>query len=185
MKDELPEEEGEDNSLALVPIQRLEIESNSVKIQDSQCIKPGWSLLRQAFLPKRQCMEKSEKTTSVFGWVLRPMSWHTSAVVYPDQKLSSSGLDENSSSTLDGVSGAIVPFEPIVICPPLSPNHGMEPLSEEFLDLCKKFSSSCRLFSYEELLSATSNFMPGSFPFPNVTNLVSSVLKVKCYRNNF
>ncbi|XP_050124649.1 protein kinase STUNTED-like [Malus sylvestris] len=160
LADELPAEGVEDNSLALVPIQRLDLASNSFKLQDSQCLKPGWSLIRQAFLPKRQHVEKSEKKTSVFRWVLRPLSWHTSSVIYPDQKQNNSCHGEDSSSVLDGISGAIVPFEPDAIYSPLFPNHGNDPLPEEFVDSCKKFSSSCRLFSYEELLSATSNFIP-------------------------
>lgn len=163
LPDESEGEDGEENSLALVPIQRLDISSNSIKIQDSQCFKPGWSLLRHTFLPKRQCMEKTEKKTSVFGWALRPLSWNTSAVVYPDHKLVNSAQDEDCSSMLNGISGAIVPFGPNAVCPPLSPHHGMEPLPEEFLDLCKKYSSSCRLFCYKELLLATSNFRPGLF----------------------
>ncbi|CAB4308315.1 unnamed protein product [Prunus armeniaca] len=160
LPDELEGEDGEENSLALVPIQRLDILSNSIKIQDSQCFKPGWSLLRHTFLPKRQCMEKTEKKTSVFGWALRPLSWNTSAVVYPDHKLVNSGQDQDCSSMLNGISGAIVPFGSNSVCPPLSPHHGMEPLPEEFLDLCKKYSSSCTLFCYKELLLATSNFRP-------------------------
>lgn len=174
LTDESEGEDGEENSLALVPIQRLDITSNSIKIQDSQCFKPGWSLLRHTFLPKRQYMEKTEKKKSVFGWALRPLSWNTSAVVYPDHKLVNSGQDHDCSSMLNGISGAIVPFGPNAVCPPLSPHHGMEPLPEEFLDLCKKYSSSCRLFCYKELLSATSNFGPGLFLFPNFTILVLS-----------
>lgn len=185
LADELPAEGVEDNSLALVPIQRLDIASNSFKLQDSQCLKPGWSLIRQAFLPKRQHVEKSGKKTSVFRWVLRPLSWHTSSVIYPDQKQNNSCHGEDSSSVLDGISGAIVPFEPDAIYSPLFPNHGNDPLPEEFVDSCKKLSSSCRLFSYEELLSATSNFIPGLFPFPNFMILVLSVLQAGCYSHKF
>ncbi|XP_062007354.1 protein kinase STUNTED [Rosa rugosa] len=153
---ELPGDGNEDNSLALVPFQRM----NSIKAQNPHCFKPGWSILRWRFLRRQQHKKKSDEKTSVLVRVSKPLSSHTSAVVYPDQKHSNSSQDGDHSSMPDGVSSTTVSLGSNEIFPPLTPNHGMETLPEEFLDLCKKYSSSCRLFSYEELLLATSNFLP-------------------------
>ncbi|PRQ49462.1 putative protein kinase RLK-Pelle-RLCK-VI family [Rosa chinensis] len=153
---ELPGDGNEDNSLALVPFQRM----NSIKTQNPHCFKPGWSILRWTFLRRQQHKKKSDEKTSVLGQLSKPLSSHTSAVVYPDQKHSNSSQDGDHSSVPDGASSTTVSLGSNEIFPPLTPNHGMESLPEEFLDLCKKYSSSCRLFSYEELLLATSNFLP-------------------------
>lgn len=156
LTDELPVDGNEDDSLTLVPFQRL----NSIKTQNSHCFKPGWSILRWTLLRRQQHKEKSDEKTSVMGQVSKPLSSHTSAVVYPDQKHINSSQDGADSSMPDGISGATVSLGSNEICPLPTPNHGMESLPEEFLDLCKKYSSNCRLFSYEELLLATSNFLP-------------------------
>ncbi|XP_004289287.1 PREDICTED: probable receptor-like serine/threonine-protein kinase At5g57670 [Fragaria vesca subsp. vesca] len=153
---QLPGDETKDESLALVPFQSL----NSVKNQRPHCFKPGWSILRWTFLRRQQHKEKSPEKTSVLGRFSKPLSSHTSAVVHPDQKHSNSSQDGDHSSMPDGISEATVSLGSNESFPPLTPNHGMESLPEEFLELCKKYSSSCRLFSYEELLLATSNFLP-------------------------
>lgn len=162
-EDELPGDDADNNSLALVPIQRHDTASNSVVIQDSKCSKSRWPFLRRVFLPKQQYLEKSVKKTSVFQWVLRLPSFQSSAVVYPDQKQGISDQDEDHCSSLDGESGAIVPFGSNTVCHPFSPNHGLESFPKELLNLNEKYSSTCRLFSFQELLLATSNFSYGLF----------------------
>ncbi|KAG2716163.1 hypothetical protein I3760_03G110900 [Carya illinoinensis] len=112
------------------------------------------------FLPKRQCAEKSAKRTSVFQWVSRLPSWHSSAVVYPGRKKRTSDQDDDNYSSLDEESGAIVPFGSAAVCGPLSPCNAMGSLPKELLGLHEKYSSICRLFTYQELSSATSSFMP-------------------------
>lgn len=42
-------------------------------------------------------------------------------------------------------------------------NHNEGPIPKELLDLQEKYSSSCTLYSFQELASATSNFAPGLF----------------------
>ncbi|XP_039016845.1 probable receptor-like serine/threonine-protein kinase At5g57670 [Hibiscus syriacus] len=111
---------------------------------------PGWSLLRWVFLPKRHHSENSSAKKSVDQWVLKSPSQHSSAVVYPDLR-----QKNNHSSDLDGETGAIVPVGCEAICP-LSPSD----FPKELQSLLEKSSSSYRLFSYEELLEATSSFMP-------------------------
>ncbi|PON86233.1 Serine/threonine protein kinase [Trema orientale] len=161
VEDNLSTSDVEDNSLALVPIQAYQAASDSFVIQDSQCLKPGWALLRRMFLPKRQFIEKSVKRTCVLQWVLRLPSWHCSAVVYPDQKQSILyHQDDHHCSDLEGESRAIVPFGCSLASFPLSPNSGLESLPKEFLNLHEKYSATCRVFSFQELLQATSNFMP-------------------------
>lgn len=152
--------DGEDNSLALVPVQTHHAAFDSLVIQHSQCSKPGWALLRRLFLPKQQDTEASVKKSSVFQWVLRLPSWHSS-VVYPDQKQSISNQDDDHCfSALDGENQAIVPFGHNTASPPLSPNNGLESLLKELLNLHENYSATCRLFSFQELLQATSNFLP-------------------------
>ncbi|KAE7997555.1 hypothetical protein FH972_002181 [Carpinus fangiana] len=159
---ELPGDGGEDNSLALVPYQSLvDTNSSSVVIQESPESKSGWSILRWAFLSKRQHVEKSLKRTSVFQWLLRLPSWQSSAVVYPDQKKSNCDQEDDNCISLDEESGAIVPFGSTTVCPPpLFPSSGLVSLPKELLGLRGIYSSSCMCFSYQELLLATSNFMP-------------------------
>ncbi|KAF3960182.1 hypothetical protein ACB098_04G045500 [Castanea mollissima] len=155
-------DDGEVNSLAMVPYQSAEaVESSSsvVILDEPPELKSGWSILRRVFLPNQQYVEKPVKKTSVFQWVLRLPSWHSSAVVYPDQKQSNLDKDDERCSSLDGETGAIVPFESSVVCP-LSPCNGLGNLPKELLGLHEKYSSTCRLFNYRELLLATSNFKP-------------------------
>ncbi|XP_022750904.1 probable receptor-like protein kinase At5g18500 isoform X2 [Durio zibethinus] len=142
-----------DNRLALVPFQTSE--GNSILVRKLPSSRPSWSLLRRVFLPKRHHSENSSAKKSVVQLVLKLPSQHSSAVVYPDQRQNHSDQEKNHSSDLDGEYGAIVPvgYEPIC---PLSPCN----FPEELQSLPEKYSSSCRLFSYQELLEATSNFMP-------------------------
>ncbi|KAK8673716.1 hypothetical protein V6N13_112033 [Hibiscus sabdariffa] len=137
------------NRLDLVPFQTSE--DNVVLVRKL----PGWSLLRWVFLPKRHHSENSSAKRSVDQWVLKLPSQHSSAVVYPDLRQNRLDLKKNHSSNLDGETGAIVPVGCEAICP-LSPCD----FPKELQNLLEKSSSSCRLFSYQELLEATSSFMP-------------------------
>ncbi|XP_050207022.1 protein kinase STUNTED-like isoform X2 [Mercurialis annua] len=155
---------GGDNSLALVLVPTTEAVPNS----DSSAVvrlpegKLGWSILRRIFLPKRWITEKSRgKKTSVTKCVQKLPSSNSSSVVYPDQKQNNSNMKEDQWSILDGENGAIVPVvEPNISWCAISPSHGSDGLPEELKGLHEKYSSSCRLFSYDELCLATSNFMP-------------------------
>ncbi|XP_015573007.2 protein kinase STUNTED isoform X1 [Ricinus communis] len=153
-----------DNSLALVPVQTNEAVTNfnSSVVERSPEYKHGWSILRRVFLPKRRHREESHgKRTSVVKWVFKVPSRNSSSVVYPDQKQVVLSLKDDHSSNFDGENGAIVPMVgPKVAWCPISPLLGSSGLPEELKGLHERYSSSCRLFSYEELCSATSNFMP-------------------------
>lgn len=158
LEDDLSVCNSEDNSLALVPIQPYQAASDPLAIQDSQFLNPGWALLRRLFLPFRQSIEASVKKSSRFQCVLRLPSWHSS-VVYPDQKQTICNQDDDRSA-LDGESRAIVPFGYNMASPPLSPHNGLESLLKDLMNLHEKYSATCRLFSFQELLQATSNFLP-------------------------
>lgn len=149
-----------DNSLALVPVQTSEAVSNvsSALVKRPRRSKHGWSILQRLFISKRQHTDKSHvKKNPIVKWVLKLPNWNSSAsVVYPDKKQS---MKENKFLNLSGENGAIVAIdEPQVPWSPISP------IPEELRGLHEKYSSSCRLFSYEELRMATSNFKPGLFP---------------------
>ncbi|GMI67590.1 hypothetical protein like AT5G63940 [Hibiscus trionum] len=133
------------NRLDLIPFRTSE--DNNVLVRKV----PGWSLLRWALLPKRHHSENSSSKKSVEQWMLKLPSQHSSAVVYPDLRQNRSDRKKNHSSDLDGETGAIVSVGCEAICL-LSP--------KELQSLLEKSSSSCRLFSYQELSEATSSFMP-------------------------
>lgn len=163
---EKTEDDAVDNSLALVPFRANEEDdksSDSITVQELRAFRPGWSFLRWIFLPKQQHAEKSAgKKTSMVQRVLRLPSTHSSAVVYPDQKQSSYVQDDDRICDLDREQGAIVPFGCEGFCPP-SPDNTSKSIPKELEGLHDKYSSTCRLFNYEELLAATSNLMPGIF----------------------
>nr|KJB48947.1 hypothetical protein B456_008G094600 [Gossypium raimondii] len=149
LREELPGNGSTDNRLSLVPIRTTE--DNAVLVRKL----PGWSLLRWLFLRKRYHLENSSAKKSVDQWVLKLPSQQSSAVVYPDLKQNCYDRKKNRSSDLDGETSAIVPVGCEAIFP-LSPCD----FPEELQSLLEKSSSSCRLFSYQELLGATSSFMP-------------------------
>ncbi|CAK7354752.1 unnamed protein product [Dovyalis caffra] len=152
-----------DNSLALVPFETSRTPSNSDSNVSEGLVesKQGWSFLRRVFFPKQQPTEKAHmKKMSVVKWVFRLPTSNSSSVVYPDQKQNISHMDGDQNSNLEGEKSAIVPVGPEVAWTPISPCHGLNGIPEELKDLHEKYSSSCRLFSYEELVMATSNFIP-------------------------
>ena len=161
----LPEDPEKENSLALVPYQRVDDappRCYSIVVRSSNQSKPGWSLLRHVFHPRKHNPKSSLKNTIVFQRPLRQPSWHSSAVVHPDQKQTNIDQNDDSSSTLDGESGAIVPFGSAAAFPVPSLCGDLSSVSAELLeDLNEKYSSSCRLYSLQELASATANFSPG------------------------
>lgn len=159
LREELSGNGSTDNRLSLVPFRTTE--DNAVLVRKL----PGWSLLRWVFLRKRYHLENSSAKKSVDQWVLKLPSQQSSAVVYPDLK--------NRSSDLDGETSAIVPVGCEAIFP-LSPCD----FPEELQSLLEKSSSSCRLFSYQELLDATCSFMPGLFIL--AVNVKKKILSLAC-----
>nr|XP_010930690.1 probable receptor-like serine/threonine-protein kinase At5g57670 [Elaeis guineensis] len=155
-------EKGE--SLALVPVKKPVAPSRSVSllIEDLPQARPGWPLLRRSVLsdPKTASTERSK--TSVVQWAMRlPSRYSAVSAVHPDQKPTS--LEANATSSVDGEGGAIVPFETDSCCPSPTIDDGEKKIPKELESLREKYSSVCRLFSYEELMHLTSNFSPEKF----------------------
>ncbi|XP_061374823.1 protein kinase STUNTED-like [Gastrolobium bilobum] len=158
-KQGFPDDLEKENPLAMVPFQKHDDDPGySVVVCDSKQSKPGWSLLRQVFHPRKHTPKAFLKNTFVFHRPLRQPDRHFSAVVHPDHKQIT--VEQNDDSTLNGESGAIVPFGSDTIFPPLALCCDLSNLPEELLVLQEKYSSSCRLYSLQELVSATANFSP-------------------------
>ncbi|VFQ94521.1 unnamed protein product [Cuscuta campestris] len=105
-----------------------------VKIVNVHESKSQWTFLRRVFLQShKESGNSSPNKFSVVQWVLR-LRRHS------DEK--QFGLNEKN--------GEIVP----------APIHSTSVIHKELDGLSAKYSSICRLFKYQELLSATSNFTP-------------------------
>lgn len=156
---------GDDKSLALVPVPKVEAPSCSVSslIRQVPELKPGWPLLRRAFLPDRQSSDRSSvRQISVVQWAMRlPSRQFSSYISNLDHKHNGCDQAENQSG-LDGESGAIVPIGTEKLTVPASPSHPKS-VPKELEGLHEKYSATCRLFNYQELLAATSNFLAGLF----------------------
>ncbi|XP_019056925.1 PREDICTED: probable L-type lectin-domain containing receptor kinase II.1 isoform X2 [Tarenaya hassleriana] len=160
---QLPEETV-DNSLALVPIQTHEEDTSptsSLTIYTPKK-KSRWPFLRRVFIPPPETLVRSScRKMSVIRWALRFKGRQQSAaIIYPDGRQINSCNDKDGSSTLDGQSGAIVSFGSEISWSSLSLCNGFDNFAEELESLHKRYSSTCRVFSYQELLSATSGFAP-------------------------
>ncbi|KAI5681754.1 hypothetical protein M9H77_02982 [Catharanthus roseus] len=138
-----------DNSMALVPYKRQQVtESHS-----------GWALLRKTLLHSRKsCSPTSAKKSSVMQWVFKLQSRQSLAVICPDRDQTISATESCQSSDLENKEGAPTPFVATSSIP--GSTSGMELLPKELEGLCEKHSSRCRLFSYQEIQAATSNFNP-------------------------
>ncbi|CAL0306676.1 unnamed protein product [Lupinus luteus] len=146
----------EESSLALIPIQKLDdVPSYSVVVCKSNRSKPAWSLLRKVFLPKNHKQKSPVENSSVFQQASRQPNCHSSDVVHQDNKLKTG---QNDNSTLDRESGAIVPFGSDDIILPPSLCSDLSGLAKDLLVLREKYSSTCRLYSFQELVTATANF---------------------------
>ncbi|KAF9599769.1 hypothetical protein IFM89_001715 [Coptis chinensis] len=155
-----------DNTLALVPVQTEETGLSSVSLFASELIelKPGWPLLRQAALPNRKTYQSNSlRKISVVQWAMQLPNRHSSLAPFsPDRKQNVFTNQEAQYRLpyLDGDSGAIVPVGVDVRFPWSSFNEPSKSLPKELEGLHEKYSSTCRLFQYQELVSATSKFIP-------------------------
>ncbi|XP_058089838.1 protein kinase STUNTED-like [Magnolia sinica] len=160
-------EEDRDDSLALVTVQTLEAASSSISllIRELPELRPGWPLLRRTILPNRNTSERSKvKQISVVQWAMRVPVRHSAATVHPDQKPMKVGCAsveavhdaQCGAPNLDGESGAMVPVGNVTS--PIPDEDESKSLPKELESLQEKYSSTCRIFSYQELVSATSNF---------------------------
>ncbi|KAF5735481.1 L-type lectin-domain containing receptor kinase II.1-like [Tripterygium wilfordii] len=154
---------GGDKSLASLPAKKPEASSCTISmlLRPLPEVRPGWPLLRRAVLSDQKPSDRSLVTQiSVVQWALRLPSRQISAPTNLDRKLTCGHQATSLSSNLDGESGAIVPVGSEKMPAPLSPDQSTKSLPNELEGLHEKYSASCRLFKYQELLSATSNFLP-------------------------
>ncbi|XP_019151455.1 PREDICTED: probable receptor-like protein kinase At5g47070 [Ipomoea nil] len=123
-------------SLALVPVKTMDVpESNS-----------GSALLRRVLLQNIKSGKRSAKTLSMLQAVQELQNQESFKPIDLDQKQNISDKEECQSSNLD-----------VVAAPTESTSFQ---IPKELECLSKKYSSTCRLFGYRELLTATSSFIP-------------------------
>lgn len=158
-------DDGKKNSMAIVPVQKLEIASSSVSLllRELPELKPGWPLLRRAIMSHRSSSYNSQvRQISVVQWAMRLPSRYCLYIEHSTRKDSDSNHDQDQSSKLDGENGAIVHVGNETVSVPLCPDRLSRSLPEELEGLHEKYSATCRLFKFRELESATSNFTPGN-----------------------
>lgn len=152
----------EENSLAIVPLQTDEATSGSISPQSREmpALQPGWPLLHRAISADGQTPDHSSgREISVVQWAMRLPSRH---LLFPSITSERNQGDltkgEREASSLDGESGALVLVgdEAQRTHPP---DESPISLPKELEGLHEKYSSTCRLFTYEELLAATSSFL--------------------------
>ncbi|KAK2981473.1 hypothetical protein RJ640_017003 [Escallonia rubra] len=158
--EEYSENGDEDNSMAIVPVQQLEAASSSISllIRELPELRPGWPLLHRAISSNKS----SGRKISVVQWAMRLPSRPCLSIASSEETQSSYDAENDQSSELDGETGAIVPVGNENAYAPSSPSSSLRSLPKELEGLHEKYSATCRLFEYQELLSATLNFKPES-----------------------
>lgn len=120
-----------------------------------------WALVRGVFLPKKHHSDKaSKRKNSVVRCLSKWRTHHSTMTIHPDDKQVQSAHEDDQSTEIGGQNGAIVPVVPYASSPPRSPTHGMKIFAEELASFHAKYLFMCRLFTYQELLSVTSGFLP-------------------------
>ncbi|RDX88967.1 Receptor-like cytosolic serine/threonine-protein kinase RBK2, partial [Mucuna pruriens] len=138
-----------ENPLAIVPVQANDAAS-----------KPGWPLLHRTIVSDRKCTERSLlRQISVVQWAMQLPSRNLSYAAHHDLKTNNCDPNKDQFLTLDSKSGALVPVDAEIGTASL-PEHNSRSIPKELEGLHEKYSSTCRLFKYQELVLATSNFLP-------------------------
>ncbi|CAL5384807.1 unnamed protein product [Camellia sinensis] len=151
----------EDNSKATVPVKKVEAPLSPISslIRELPEVKPGWPLLHRAIFSDRQVSDRSSvKRISAVQWALQLPSRH--CLHSADSNQTTCNENKEQSSEFDEESGSIVSVGAETVSSPSSPSSSSRSLPEELKGLHEKYSDSCRLFKYQELLQATSNFIP-------------------------
>lgn len=154
----------EDNSKALVPFQKLEAASSSISllVKELPELRPGWPLLRRTLLSAREgCTSSSSRDISVVQWTtLLPSRPYSSTGTSSSAEHNSKEKDDDSCD-LGVQNNAMVSVSSEVLSHKITLDEESRSVPKELEGLQEKYSSTCRLFKYTELQSATSNFMPG------------------------
>ncbi|KMT19636.1 hypothetical protein BVRB_1g010240 [Beta vulgaris subsp. vulgaris] len=153
----------EDNSKALVPFQKLEAASSSISllVKELPELRPGWPLLRRTLLSAREgCTSSSSRDISVVQWTtLLPSRPYSSTGTSSSAEHNSKEKDDDSCD-LGVQNNAMVSVSSEVLSHKITLDEESRSVPKELEGLQEKYSSTCRLFKYTELQSATSNFMP-------------------------
>ncbi|XP_015074101.1 probable receptor-like serine/threonine-protein kinase At5g57670 [Solanum pennellii] len=161
-RDEEPSDSNhDDNSMAIVPVQSQEPGSSSITllVKDLPEVRPGWPLLHRAILSNQQTADTlSIRKLSVVQWALCLPTRHLLCIEDANRRDLHSAADESQAPALDEKSGAIVPVNHETISSKSSPENSPRALPRELDGLHVKYSATCRLFKFQELLLATLKF---------------------------
>ncbi|CAN4075720.1 unnamed protein product [Withania somnifera] len=150
-----------DNSMAIVPLQRQESGSSSITllIKDLPEVRPGWPLLNRAILSNQQAADIFPvRKLSVVQWALCLPSRHLLSIDDLEKRDLPSASAETQAPALDEGAGAIVPVNHETTSTKSSPDNSPRTLPRELEGLREKYSATCRLFIFQELLLATLSF---------------------------
>ncbi|KAJ8531169.1 hypothetical protein K7X08_026603 [Anisodus acutangulus] len=161
--EEFSDNNHDDNSMAIVPVQRQESGSSSITllIKDLPEVRPGWPLLHRAILSNQQAAEPlSTRKLSVVQWALCLPSRHLLCIEDDADKKNLCSDDDESHQALaiDEKSGAIVSVNHETTSLKSSPDNPPRTLPRELEGLHEKYSATCRLFKFQELFLATLRF---------------------------
>ncbi|PWA47320.1 hypothetical protein CTI12_AA496410 [Artemisia annua] len=152
-------DDDEDNSMALVPVQKLEASSSSTSLllRELPELRPGWPLLRRAISSNKSRSHQ----ISVVQWAMKLPTRHCFQLTNSDTGNDGVFFEkEYGSLEVNAENGAIVCVggEELQAGLSLSPDHDKLHLPKELEGLHEKYSATCRLFQYRELQLATENF---------------------------
>ena len=166
---------GDVNSLAIVPEPEAEAATTS-SVREPPESKPGWPLLHRRILSDRQSHDRSSvHQISVVQWAMQLPCRNLSISGDSEHQQNNGDQGQDQYLALDSKSGAIVPADAHIGTAVSSPEHNSRSIPRELEGLLEKYSSTCRLFKYQELVLATSNFLPGMF-HDNTFTLIESML---------
>ncbi|KAK4747343.1 hypothetical protein SAY87_026380 [Trapa incisa] len=142
---DVPSEEQEKSALAVVSSSSV-----STPNQELRGRSPGWPLLRRAVEAEHKPLKKSSaRNISVVQWAMGLPDRRCLSLSFSldDQKWVN--LKNDTLVLVGSDSAAITPFD----------ESNLRSLPKELRGLHEKHSSTCRLFKYQELVAATSNFL--------------------------
>nr|XP_043635582.1 spindle assembly checkpoint kinase-like [Erigeron canadensis] len=146
------DDEDDESFMALVPLQKLQETS-----RDLTELIPGWPLLRRAISSNRLSSDRSPaRQISVVQWAMRLPIRNQLLITNIDS--SDHVVDDEKDGYLDGA--IVVHGDEIQYDSSSSVNSDSLSLPEELEGLHEKYLSSCRLFDFQELVTATMNFKP-------------------------
>lgn len=118
----------------------------------------GWPVVRKKIVTHKRSASFDWPKISVVQWAMRRSN--RNAAIHPDSKSLKSSSNTKTNSESDSGSNFMLDTDSIQDFA-FYDEEGWPP--KELDSLQEKYSSVCRLFRYEELKLATSNFSPGLF----------------------